>query len=306
MSHMMTVRGDAGEPSYETDRMRFIGRGGTLAAPRRCWAEAHFPTVKDPCSIRSLHSPDRHDRCGRVGDGRYCHRCGRVARRGAGPDREVQDLAWPIASSTWPGRTARSCCSSSVLPKRMPRFMADWPARSSMRASLRGAPSVLSRNRRGQSGLWGYGISGDLPIVLVRIRDRGEHRSGAPSGAGACLLATEGARGRSGDLERRRFGLSADSCRTDRRSRRRQSRSARRPARRHFHSPRRTDVGRRSHCCSRPVARVIVSDDGGTLAEQAERRGRAEVSIPQLKPTRPPARAAAASPLSTIWFSSTA
>ena len=33
-------------------------------------------------------------------------------------------------------------------------------------------PSVLARNRRGQSGLWGYGISGDLPIVLVRIRDR--------------------------------------------------------------------------------------------------------------------------------------
>ena len=32
--------------------------------------------------------------------------------------------------------------------------------------------SVLARNRRGQSGLWGYGISGDLPIVLIRIRDR--------------------------------------------------------------------------------------------------------------------------------------
>src|ERR1041384_6862820 len=35
----------------------------------------------------------------------------------------------------------------------------------------RGGASVLPRKRRGQSGLWGYGISGDLPIVLVRIRD---------------------------------------------------------------------------------------------------------------------------------------
>ena len=26
-------------------------------------------------------------------------------------------------------------------------------------------------NQKGQSGLWGYGISGDLPIVLVRIRN---------------------------------------------------------------------------------------------------------------------------------------
>ena len=34
------------------------------------------------------------------------------------------------------------------------------------------------------------------------------------------------------------------------------------------------------------VARVVLLDDGGTLAEQAERRGRAEVSIPHLKPVR--------------------
>src|SRR5205085_10009822 len=38
-------------------------------------------------------------------------------------------------------------------------------------ALRRAKASILSRNRRGQSGLWGYGISGDLPIVLVRIRD---------------------------------------------------------------------------------------------------------------------------------------
>ncbi|MFY7875700.1 MAG: GH36-type glycosyl hydrolase domain-containing protein, partial [Pirellula sp.] len=35
----------------------------------------------------------------------------------------------------------------------------------------RAKASVLIQNRRGQSGLWSYGISGDLPIVLVRIRD---------------------------------------------------------------------------------------------------------------------------------------
>ena len=36
-------------------------------------------------------------------------------------------------------------------------------------ASLRADPNVLVKNRRGQSGLWGYAISGDLPIVLLRI-----------------------------------------------------------------------------------------------------------------------------------------
>ena len=37
---------------------------------------------------------------------------------------------------------------------------------------LRAPGSVIARNRRGQSGLWGYGISGDLPIVLLRDRRR--------------------------------------------------------------------------------------------------------------------------------------
>ena len=38
-------------------------------------------------------------------------------------------------------------------------------------ASLRASPGVIVRNRSGQSGLWGYAISGDLPIVLLRIED---------------------------------------------------------------------------------------------------------------------------------------
>ncbi len=35
--------------------------------------------------------------------------------------------------------------------------------------SLRPAPSLLARNERGAPGLWAHGISGDLPIVVVRI-----------------------------------------------------------------------------------------------------------------------------------------
>ena len=35
----------------------------------------------------------------------------------------------------------------------------------------RANPGVLRNNRRGQSGLWSYGISGDAPLVLLRISD---------------------------------------------------------------------------------------------------------------------------------------
>jgi len=38
-------------------------------------------------------------------------------------------------------------------------------------ASLRADPNVVKKNRRGQSGLWGYPFLGDLPIVLLKIGD---------------------------------------------------------------------------------------------------------------------------------------
>jgi cyclic beta-1,2-glucan synthetase len=37
--------------------------------------------------------------------------------------------------------------------------------------ALRADPGLIAHNARGQSGLWPYGISGDLPIVLLRIED---------------------------------------------------------------------------------------------------------------------------------------
>ena len=38
-------------------------------------------------------------------------------------------------------------------------------------AGRRASPSIIARNTLGQSGLWRFGISGDLPIVLVRVGD---------------------------------------------------------------------------------------------------------------------------------------
>ncbi len=36
---------------------------------------------------------------------------------------------------------------------------------------LRAAPHILAQNQKGQAGLWAFGISGDFPILLVRIRN---------------------------------------------------------------------------------------------------------------------------------------
>ena len=37
--------------------------------------------------------------------------------------------------------------------------------------TLRAAPHILALNKKGQSGLWAFGISGDYPILLVHLRD---------------------------------------------------------------------------------------------------------------------------------------
>ena len=73
---------------------------------------------------------------------------------------------------------------------------------------------VIARNRRGQSGLWGYGISGDLPIVLLRIADRAQHRARAAARPGARVLAAQGPGRRSGDLERGPRPATARCCTT--------------------------------------------------------------------------------------------
>ena len=41
-------------------------------------------------------------------------------------------------------------------------------------ASLRPGQEVLARNTLGQDGLWGHGVSGDLPILLVRVVSDGD------------------------------------------------------------------------------------------------------------------------------------
>ena len=40
-------------------------------------------------------------------------------------------------------------------------------------ALRRAAPSVVARNQLGQPGLWSFAVSGDLPIILIRIGNLG-------------------------------------------------------------------------------------------------------------------------------------
>jgi cellobiose phosphorylase len=174
LCHLMAVHGaEAREASYETDRMRFIGRGNTVANPQAMTGPADLSNsegaVLDPIvAIRRQIALDGGksvtvDIVTGIAETREAslllvekYRDRRLADR-------VFELAWT---------------HSQVLLRQINATEADAQLYGQLagavvyaNAALRANPAVLARNRRGQSGLWSYSISGDLPIVLLQIAD---------------------------------------------------------------------------------------------------------------------------------------
>ena len=174
MFHHLTVHGaEVKDFTYETDRARFLGRGRTVAAP----------------AAMDLASPLSGSQ-GSVLDPVVAIRCRITLEPGAsanvdlvfgmGADRDtalrlvekyqdqrladrVFDLAWTHA------RVVLRQINASEADAQLYGRLAG--AILHAHSTLRADSSVLLKNRRGQSGLWSYAISGDLPIVLLRIGD---------------------------------------------------------------------------------------------------------------------------------------
>ena len=268
--------------------MHFIGRGRTVAAPRAMTRSRRLSgsegSVLDPIVAirhRVTLEPEQTATID-IASG-----VGRNARRRIGAGREV-----PGSASRRPRvRSGVDAQLGDAAPDQRHRVR-----RAALRrlassviyanASLRAEAGVLLRNRRGQSGLWSYAISGDLPIVLLQIARLGEHRPRAPPGAGARVLAAQGTGGRPRDLERGSRRLPASAAGPDHGADRRRRRSARhRSPGRHLRAPGGADRGR-DRILLQSVARAIITDRRGSLVEQIARRGPAEVRVPRLVPSR--------------------
>jgi len=180
MLHMMTAAGSPGGPavtvgdaSFETDRMAFIGRGRALESPQAFdtadLSNRQGSTLDPVAGIRRTvilppHGTVRIDMVTGMAETRQ--EALKLSEKYADPslaDRIVE-LAWT--------RGAIMLQQLGISERKAQTY--GRMAGSIVYASgMRRAPAaVIAHNRRGQSGLWGHGISGDLPIVLVRIRDR--------------------------------------------------------------------------------------------------------------------------------------
>jgi len=172
--HLMLPRGGSFAPvSCETDRSKFIGRGGNLTHPAALQGRSPLSntvgSVLDPIlSLRRAVTLGPHESViidfvlgvaeSRVGaEGLIAkYQSERMADR-------AFDLAWTHSQVTLQHLNSTEA-EAQLYGRLAGALIYGDPAR-------RASPSVLLGNRRGQNGLWSYGISGDAPIVLIRISD---------------------------------------------------------------------------------------------------------------------------------------
>ena len=289
MFHLMAVHGaNIGDVTYETDRMTFIGRGNTAADPQALRGPARLSgsqgSVLDPVVAirrRITLDPGKSATVNIVtGAGETRETClgmiekyqdWRLAER-------VFDLAWTHGqvvlqqiNATEADAQLYGRLASSVL------YASSW---------LRADKAVLIENHRGQSGLWSYSISGDLPIVLLRIEDAANielvrqlvqaHAYWRIKGLTVDLVIWNDDHGGYRQLLQDQImglivaGIEANL--TDR--------------------PGGIFVRSGDHIASedrillQSVARAIITDSRGTLEDQIDRRAPVEAPVPRLTPTR--------------------
>jgi cellobiose phosphorylase len=174
MFHLMAVHGAVvGEVSYETDRARFIGRTRTTAAPQAMLSAAALTgtdgSVLDPIvAIRYSLTLEAEqtatiDMVTGVGESRDMA----VDLINKYQDRHLADRVFEL---TWThSQVVLWQLNASEAESELYARLASSVIHAN--SSLRADAAVLIQNRRAQSGLWSYAISGDLPIVLLQISD---------------------------------------------------------------------------------------------------------------------------------------
>jgi len=159
--------------SFDTDRMRFVGRGRTVADAEALLDDSPLsghagPVLDAIASIRVPLALDAGASCtvdwftGVAASRSDCEALARRCREPGAVDRIVE------AAGAYRERTLRRVGASSTDALLYERLAG---AVLCANAELRAPAREIAANQRGQSALWGFGISGDVPIVLVQVQD---------------------------------------------------------------------------------------------------------------------------------------
>jgi cellobiose phosphorylase len=283
--HLMTLQGkEAEEISYETDRMEFIGRGNTVVNPQAMHNYGPLSgsqgSVLDPIvAIRYKIKLDPEETVAIdmiLGIGETKDVCLALIDKYQDTHHKdrVFELAWThsqvvlrqINASEADAQLFGKLASAILFPD----------------SSLRAAPAILINNHRQQSGLWGYSISGDLPIVLLKVENQANmllfkqlvqaHNYWRLKGLSVDLVIwNEEHSGYRQDFQNEIQALIPDELR---------DRSG------GIFVRASDQISNEDRILFQSVARVIISDIDGTLAEQVNRRQPVKAPIPYLSPTQ--------------------
>lgn len=156
---------------FETDRARFIGRQRSVADPEALQPGARLTgtlgAVLDPIlSIRrpiELGPQEKAVVTFTIGVASTREEAVGLADRYDNPT--AAQRAIDLASAYGPVEAEHMAISGEEAL----RIQALGVALVYADPRLRAPAEVIARNRKQQSGLWGYGISGDLPLIVVRV-----------------------------------------------------------------------------------------------------------------------------------------
>jgi cellobiose phosphorylase len=289
MFHLMKVNGaEIKNVSYETDRMQFIGRGNSIINPQsvdnageltNSEGAVLYPIVamKYRIVVESQQSAiidmvfgisDTKDVCNNLVD-KY-------------QDRALTDRVFGL-----------SWAHSQVVLRQINATEADAQLYGKLASSvvyvnpaLRADSSILIKNHRGQSALWSYSISGDLPIVLLRIEDSANielvkqmlqaHAYWRLKGLLVDLVIwNEDHGGYRQALQNQILGLISRGAGTDERER---------PGGVFIRSA--EQISNEDRILFQTIARIIITDSAGTLEEQVNKRSKAKPTMPHFTPAR--------------------
>ncbi|WP_298173427.1 glucoamylase family protein, partial [Acidithiobacillus sp.] len=174
MFHLFAAPGVAASAaSYETDRAQFIGRGRTAEHPRvfdslqqATLSNSEGPVLDPIVAIRrTLTLGVDESATVQIISGIADTREAAIALLEKYGDRHLAERAFEMA--WFQSQEVLRHLSASEADAQVYGRLANSVVYAS--ALRRAAPSVIARNQLGQSGLWRFGISGDLPIVLLRV-----------------------------------------------------------------------------------------------------------------------------------------
>ncbi len=174
LMHTVALEGEGvGSLQYETDRARFIGRGRTLSRP-----QALEPNQPLSNSVGQVIDPIMSLRQ------RVLVRPGQTVKVSfsvgvAASREEAIRLAEKYRNPAAVSRAHELAWSHSQMEL---RYLNLTPSEANEALSLaahlvytspcrRDFQEILTENSKGQSGLWAYAISGDLPLVLLRVQE---------------------------------------------------------------------------------------------------------------------------------------